>query len=296
MISCSLQGADYLHCPAAGKSTLAHILREASEDWDVVLEPIARWCDVSETDYEDSEELTTSQKSGGNLLQMMYDKPERWSYTFQHYACLSRTRSQLQSVSDKLRNSTQPIQFFERSLYSDRYVFATNMYESHCISSTEWVIYQDWHAWIHHWLENQIKLDGIIYLRAIPEVCMKRLEVRGRQEEQGVSKEYLEKLHCKHEDWLQHRTMHLHFDYLNEVPILTLDANEDFKHNEAKCKEMIEKVQNGVKTIISRHFYTGCDPGKRHGTRVGTSRQMRENCEAVEMFNIFHSWCCFVTM
>lgn len=29
------------------------------------------------------QELSSSQKSGGNLLQMLYDKPSRWSYTFQ---------------------------------------------------------------------------------------------------------------------------------------------------------------------------------------------------------------------
>ncbi|XP_069781680.1 deoxycytidine kinase-like isoform X3 [Narcine bancroftii] len=249
---------------AAGKSTLAHILREASEDWDVVLEPIARWCDVSETDYEDSEELTTSQKSGGNLLQMMYDKPERWSYTFQHYACLSRTRSQLQSVSDKLRNSTQPIQFFERSLYSDRYRLPSHSMSLQltCMSPIA-----------------SVQLSG----------SFTRIGMLGYTTGWKIKSNWMASSTFE-------QSLSLHFDYLNEVPILTLDANEDFKHNEAKCKEMIEKVQNGVKTIISRHFYTGCDPGKRHGTRVGTSRQMRENCEAVEMFNIFHSWCCFVTM
>ncbi|XP_059819390.1 deoxycytidine kinase-like isoform X2 [Hypanus sabinus] len=155
---------------AAGKSTLIQILAEASQDWDVVLEPIARWCCSIQTDKEDSEELTASQKCGGNLLQMMYKKPERWSYTFQNYACLSRTRSQLRSLSDKLKDSANPVQFFERSLYSDRYVFATNLYESHCINKMEWIIYQDWHGWIHNWFGNQLKLDGIIYLRATPEV------------------------------------------------------------------------------------------------------------------------------
>ncbi|XP_059819392.1 deoxycytidine kinase 1-like isoform X4 [Hypanus sabinus] len=229
---------------AAGKSTLIQILAEASQDWDVVLEPIARWCCSIQTDKEDSEELTASQKCGGNLLQMMYKKPERWSYTFQNYACLSRTRSQLRSLSDKLKDSANPVQFFERSLYSDRYVFATNLYESHCINKMEWIIYQDWHGWIHNWFGNQLKLDGIIYLRATPEVCMKRLIMRGREEEQEISTEYLERLHSKHEDWLHQRTMHLHFDYLNEIPVLTLDANEDFKQNEAKCQKMIEMIKD----------------------------------------------------
>lgn len=34
------------------------------------------------------------------------------------------------------------------------------------------------------------------------------------------------------------------FEYLKEVPVLTLDVNDNFKDNKVKCADMIEKVQH----------------------------------------------------
>ncbi|KAL6081489.1 hypothetical protein STEG23_003441, partial [Scotinomys teguina] len=222
---------------AAGKSTFVNILKQVCEDWEVVPEPVARWCNVQNT-QDEFEELTTSQKSGGNVLQMMYEKPERWSFTFQSYACLSRIRAQLASLNGKLKDAEKPVLFFERSVYSDRYIFASNLYESDCMNETEWTIYQDWHDWMNSQFGQSLELDGIIYLRATPEKCLNRIYLRGRNEEQGIPLEYLEKLHYKHESWLLHRTLKTNFDYLQEVPVLTLDVNEDFRD---KRESLIEK-------------------------------------------------------
>ncbi|XP_066088614.1 deoxycytidine kinase isoform X2 [Saccopteryx bilineata] len=202
---------------AAGKSTFVNILKQVCEDWEVVPEPVARWCNVHSTQDE-----------------------------FQSYACLSRIRAQLASLNGKLKDVEKPVLFFERSVYSDRYIFASNLYESDCMNETEWTIYQDWHDWLNKQFGQSLELDGIIYLRATPEKCLSRIYLRGRNEEQGIPLEYLEKLHFKHESWLLHRTLKTNFDYLQEVPILTLDVNEDFKD---KHDSLVEKVKEFLSTL-----------------------------------------------
>ncbi|CAN2390380.1 Deoxycytidine kinase-like [Pristimantis euphronides] len=171
---------------AAGKSTFVRILEKANDEWEVVPEPIAKWCNMQAPEN-DFQELSISQKSGGNLLQMLYDKPTRWAYTFQTYACLSRVRAQLNPVSPKLREAEHPVQFFERSVYSDLYIFASSLFVAGNINETEWAVYQDWHMWLLHQFQCETELDGIVYLRATPEKCMSRLHSRGRERKNKAS-------------------------------------------------------------------------------------------------------------
>lgn len=51
-------------------------------------------------------------------------------------------------------------------------MFASNLFESGCINETEWAIYQDLHTWFLTTFEPDMQLDGIIYLRATPEVWL----------------------------------------------------------------------------------------------------------------------------
>ena len=69
--------------------------------------------------------------------------------------------------------------------------------------------------------------DGFIYLRATPNICMNRLKRRHRAEEGGVTLNYLEGLHQKHEDWLSYASHHPTItpdDLLKAAGHLTLHA------------------------------------------------------------------------
>lgn len=226
---------------AVGKSTFARLLQNTEQDWEVIAEPVSKWQNVDQTNQTEH----CPQKSTSNLLQMMYQDPKRWSYTFQTLSCMSRMRTHLQPLPARLQQSSgAPVRVFERSVYSDRYIFALNMFELGCINSTEWAVYQDWHSFLVEEFGHRIQLEGIIYLRASPQTCMERLGRRGRVEEQGIQLDYVEKLHTRHEDWLINKTTKVHFEHLAKVPVLVVDAEVEFERDPKVQDNLLTKVRN----------------------------------------------------
>ncbi|XP_020511341.1 deoxyguanosine kinase, mitochondrial isoform X1 [Labrus bergylta] len=229
---------------AVGKSTFSRLLQSACSDWEVMAEPVSRWQNI-ESGTSKVSDGAPPQTTVSNLLQMMYQDPQRWSYTFQTFSCMSRLRTQLQPPPARLLGSEgTPVQVYERSVYSDRYIFALNMFELGCINSTEWAVYQDWHSLLVEEFGHQVELEGIIYLRAPPQKCMERLERRGRAEEEGVKLDYLDKLHVQHERWLVEKSTEIHFEKLKQIPVLQLDASVEFQRDPEVREQFITKVKN----------------------------------------------------
>nr|XP_061803878.1 deoxyguanosine kinase, mitochondrial-like [Nerophis lumbriciformis] len=221
---------------AVGKSTFARLLGAACPDWEVMSEPVNKWQNI---------DSGTSKKTVSNLLGMMYQDPQRWSYTFQTYSCMTRFKTQLQPAPAHLLHSQGVgMQVYERSIYSDRYIFALNMYELGCINSTEWAVYQDWHSLLVEQFGHRVALEGIIYLKAPPEKCMERLKLRGRPEEETVTLDYLQKLHEQHQKWLVDKSTEIHFEWLKKIPVLELDASMEFQSNPAAQNHFIKQVKD----------------------------------------------------
>lgn len=87
---------------------------------------------------------------------------------------MNRLRSQLQpsepyfeneeetSSQQEKRRKNVMVQFLERSVFSDRYCFATNCFENNLMTEIEWNIYKDWHSWTTKTFG--ISLDAFIYV------------------------------------------------------------------------------------------------------------------------------------
>ncbi|XP_032814775.1 deoxycytidine kinase 2-like isoform X2 [Petromyzon marinus] len=222
---------------ACGKSTLVKVLQKLRPNWHVVPEPLEKWQNVVGRE-------SGSMDVGGNLLQMLYSDASRWAYTFQTLSAMGRIRAQL-----SVPPSAQPVQVLERSIYSDRYVFAASLHEQGSMNDTEWVVYQEWQGWLLSELDKRVELDGMVYLRAEPEACLARMRVRNREEERGVGLEYLDALHKRHENWLVDRTTVVHHPCSSDTPVLVLDANQDFESNEELQAELINQIEDFLDKI-----------------------------------------------
>ena len=164
---------------AAGKSTVGRRLAE-SELFGFVEEPVGAW----QQDFDE------------NLLDLFYRDTNRWAFTFQLAAFTTRAKtwSEVLAIIDH-RNVV-----LERSIYCDRYVFAKNCYQSGLMKKTEWQLY----CKLWDWLESNwcAEPDKIVYLRTPAEVCLERIEARGRAEETTIPIEYLRDLEILHDEWL----------------------------------------------------------------------------------------------
>ena len=207
----------------AGKSTFLRVMG-AYLQAQLVFEPHQRWQDVG----------------GENLLDRFYKDTPRWAYTFQTYAFLTR----IFALQEQTRVCSEPVQLIERSVFSDRYCFAKNCFEMGLMSSIEWKIYESWFAWF---VERQVpQPSGFIYLRAEPRKCYERIALRNRSEEGGVSFDYFQMLHNKHDDWLIHKKDLL--PVLAHTPVLVLDGNLEFESDVTVQRQYADAIVHFLQT------------------------------------------------
>ncbi|XP_010082082.1 PREDICTED: deoxyguanosine kinase, mitochondrial, partial [Pterocles gutturalis] len=201
------------------------------------------------------------------LLELMYQEPARWSYTFQTFSCLSRLKAMLEPPPQRFPGTPHPVQVFERSVYSDRYVFAKNLFEAGHLQALEWGIYQDWHGFLLQHLRPRTALHGFLYLRATPQTCLERLRRRARSEEGGVQLGYLQQLHAQHEHWLVEKTTEVHFADVKDAPVLVLDVDKDFERDAGVRDGLMVQVGTAEVTSHCRER-RDCGGGFHHGAAI----------------------------
>ena len=166
----------------AGKTTLLAVLKEAMPDVEVVLEPVGEWMRLKDP------------ATGKSLLELFYEDKKRWAYTFQNCAILTRLRT----IKAALASSAKRVILTERSVLTDRYVFAEMLRESGDITGLEWELYEMW----YNTFAADLPIRGVIYLTTGVGTSAGRIVTRGRAGEDHIPLDYLAALDAQHHRWL----------------------------------------------------------------------------------------------
>ncbi len=187
-----------------GKTTLMEQLRTMYPEWHFIDEPLDTWTALKNEEGED-------------LLTVFYKDINRWAYTFQNCALLSRAQNIKKAIdrwlaeceySEEARRRN--VFVTERCLETDFNVFAQMLREDGKLNGIEWDLYKQW----YRMLEGTCAVNALVYVDTPPDVCDLRIKKRARDGEGSISTDYLRNLHKYHEQWMD-RTCHKVFRYNN---------------------------------------------------------------------------------
>ncbi len=181
-------------------------------------EPVDQW------------ELIVDIEDDKNTIQKFYENNEKYAFPFQMMAYISRL-----SLFKQALKQDYDIIFTERSMYTDRNVFAQMLYDSNKMNTIEYQIYL---KWFDEFLET-INTIKTVYIRTSPEICSRRVLKRARLGE-NIQLEYLKDCHHYHDKWLNDPSK------IEKGNVLIIDGNEEtntsvFIENKY-YEELMEKV------------------------------------------------------
>ena len=170
----------------SGKSTLVERLRKRFNGSNVCFlqEPLHIW-------------NTITDKNGTPMLTLYYGNQKKYAFSFQMMAYISRLHLLKEAVS-----KGYDIIVSERSLATDKNVFAKMLYDDDKIEEVEYKIYLKW----FEEFQKDFPKEHIIYMKTSPEVAHYRVNKRAREGE-DIPLEYLQNCHQYHEDWLNTNPM-----------------------------------------------------------------------------------------
>jgi deoxyadenosine/deoxycytidine kinase len=127
-------------------------------------------------------------------LEDFYEHMARWSFNLQVYFLNSRFRQILE-----IRESGKDI-IQDRTIYEDAYIFAPNLHAMGLMTNRDFENYRS----LFDLMESVTKApDLLIYLRSTVPNLVKQIQKRGRDYENSISIDYLNKLNDRYESWIK---------------------------------------------------------------------------------------------
>jgi deoxyadenosine/deoxycytidine kinase len=129
---------------------------------------------------------------GKTILEKFYEDPVKYAFSFQMMAYISR----LSIIEKAVKENPKSIIISERSLLTDKQIFAKMLYDDNKIDSYSYQIYN---MWFDHFY-NKLPKHKHIYLYSTPNIILNRINSRNRKGEELINKDYLINCHKYHED------------------------------------------------------------------------------------------------
>ena len=208
----------------SGKSTFLERLRTTYASHPYVVfapEPVSVWQTIVDT-------------NGVSILEKFYKDQLTYAFPFQMMAYISRLAILRRLVRE--RDTGKPLVIItERSLHTDRHIFAKMLYDQQKIDEINYQIYLKW----FHEFADDIPVTHCVYLRSDPEVCQTRIAIRARIGEDIIPLSYLKECHSYHEKYVEIYDKRL-----------ILDANTDLKAHPERIDDWLSSFEELVKGLV----------------------------------------------
>lgn len=232
-------------------------------------EPVEEWSKIKD-------------KEGRTILEKFYNNQEKYAFSFQMLAYISRLtdlKNAVKSHSSHLFKTINVAFSIEGNIGTGKSTLIENLrthfnckkfdkhdfnHKPYDVIITERSLYSDcyifaqmlyddkkieqvefaiYKKWFDEFMEELPKM-AFIYIRADPSVSFQRVEKRAREGEKSIPLAYLENCHHYHENWLMTNK--------NKNELLVIDANEDINENPDLLATWIKKIEDFVDSIHLR--------------------------------------------
>jgi deoxyadenosine/deoxycytidine kinase len=236
-------------------------------------EPVDEWTKIKD-------------KEGQSILQKFYNNQEKYAFSFQMLAYISRLTDLKNAVKYnttadfkindvafsiegnigtgkstlikhlqkhfKCENHTKKT--YSRDYLYDVIVTERSLYSDCYVfaqmlyddKKIEDVEFQIYKKWFDEFME-ELPAMAFIYIRADPIKSFQRVNKRARDGEKCIPLSYLENCHKYHEEWLMNNDKNK-----NKNDILVIDANDDIIENPELLQTWIKKIEDFVNSIYMR--------------------------------------------
>jgi len=211
----------------SGKSTLLQHLKEnysknkINKNIIFLREPVDEWENIQD-------------ENGMTILQKFYADQKSYSFSFQMMAYISR----LALLKDTIQHNPNAIIITERSLVTDKMVFAKMLYDSRDIQHVDYQIYSKW----FDCFAKDYPVNKVIYVNSSPEICYERIHERSRLGEAEIPLSYLSKCDSYHKNMIEY------FSENDNISVIELDGNTNIKikENQHCLSEWLFKIDEFI--------------------------------------------------